>query len=157
MEIPLYLQGNYASVAWGGTNLAKSGCGPTSLAMVMSYLTGETITPPDMIAWSGTAYLTPTGSSWEFFPAAAEHYGVGYRRVKDRTSVVEALENGYPIIAREQPGSFFSPVGHFIVLRGVTYDGLFLVNDPAGKYSVNREFTWDEIERTENFYMIFGE
>ena len=51
----------------------------------------------------------------------------------------------------------FSPVGHFIVLRGVTDDGQFLVNDPAGKYSVNREFTWDEIERTENFYMIFGE
>ena len=101
--------------------------------------------------------MTPTGSSWEFFPAAAAHYGVGYRRVKDRASVVEALENGYPIIAREQPGSFFSPVGHFIVLRGVTDDGQFLVNDPAGKYSVNREFTWDEIERTENFYMIFGE
>lgn len=157
MEIPLYLQGNYASVAWGDTNLAKSGCGPTSLAMVMTYLTGETVTPPDMIAWSGTAYLTPTGSSWNFFPAAAAHYGVGYRRVKDRASVVEALENGYPIIAREQPGSFFSPVGHFIVLRGVTDDGQFWVNDPAGKYSVNREFTWDEIERTENFYMIFGE
>lgn len=157
MEIPLYLQGNYASVQWGDTNLGKSGCGPTCIAMVMTYLTGETVTPPDVIAWSGTAYLTPTGSSWEFFPAAAAHYGVGYRRVKDRASVVEALENGYPIIAREQPGSFFSPVGHFIVLRGVTDDGQFLVNDPAGKYSVNREFTWDEIERTENFYMIFGE
>ena len=38
MEILLYLQGNYASVAWGDTNLAKSGCGPTSLAMVMTYL-----------------------------------------------------------------------------------------------------------------------
>ena len=62
MEIPLYLQGNYASVAWGDTTLAKSGCGPTCLAMVMSYLTGDTITPPDMIAWCGTTYLAPTGS-----------------------------------------------------------------------------------------------
>ena len=157
MEIPLYLQGNYASVAWGDTTLAKSGCGPTCLAMVMSYLTGDTITPPDMIAWCGTTYLAPTGSTWEFFPAAAAHYGVGYRSVHDQASVVEALENGYPIIAREQPGSFFSPVGHFIVLRGVTDDGLFLVNDPAGKYPVNREFTWAEIERPQNFYMIFGE
>lgn len=48
-------------------------------------------------------------------------------------------------------------MGHFIVLRGVTDDGLFLVNDPAGKYPVNREFTWAEIERPQNFYMIFGE
>lgn len=54
-------------------------------------------------------------------------------------------------------GKLFSPVGHFIVLRGVTDDGLFLVNDPAGKYPVNREFTWAEIERPQNFYMIFGE
>ena len=61
------------------------------------------------------------------------------------------------MIAREQPVSFFSPVGHFIVLRGVTDDGAFLVNDPAGKYSVNREFTWEEIDRPQNFYMIFGE
>lgn len=157
MDIPLYLQGNYASAAWGDTNLAKSGCGPTCLAMVMSYLTGETVIPPDMIAWSGTAYLAPTGSSWEFFPAAASHYGVGYRSVTDQAGVVQALENGYPVIAREQPGSFFSSVGHFIVLRGVTDDGTFLVNDPAGKYSVNREFAWDEINRPQNFYMIFGE
>lgn len=157
MEIPLYLQGNYTSVAWGNTNLGKSGCGPTCLAMVMSYLLGQTITPPDMIAWCGTAYLAPSGSSWEFFPAAAKHYGVGFRTVHDEASVTEALENGYPVIAREQPGSFFSPVGHFIVLRGVTDDGAFLVNDPAGKYSVNREFTWEEIDRPQNFYMIFGE
>lgn len=157
LEIPLYLQGNYTSVVWGDTNLGRSGCGPTSLAMVMTYLTGETITPPDMIAWSGTAYLAPTGSSWEFFPAAAAHYGVGYRKVRDQESVVQALESGYPVIAREQPGSFFSSVGHFIVLRGVTGDGKFLVNDPAGKYPVNREFTWAEIDRPQNFYMIFGE
>lgn len=157
MEIPLYLQGNYASVAWGNTNLSKSGCGPTCLAMVMTYLTGETVTPPDMIAWCGTAYLAPSGSSWEFFPAAAKHYGVGFRTVHDEASVTEALENGYPVIAREQPGSFFSPVGHFIVLRGVTDEGAFLVNDPAGKYSVNRKFTWEEIDRPQNFYMIFGE
>lgn len=157
MDIPLYLQANYTSVPWGDTNLGKSGCGPTCLAMVMTYLTGETVTPPDVIAWSGTTYLAPTGSSWEFFPAAASHYGVGYRSVKDQASVVEALENGYTIIAREQPGSFFSPVGHFIVLRGVTDDGKFLVNDPAGKYPVNREFTWEEIDRPQNFYMIFGE
>ena len=70
MEIPLYLQGNYASVAWGDTTLAKSGCGPTCLAMVMSYLTGDTITPPDMIAWCGTTYLAPTGSTWEFFSSS---------------------------------------------------------------------------------------
>ena len=54
MEIPLYLQGNYASVAWGDTTLAKSGCGPTCLAMVMSYLTGDTSNPAgyDCMVWN---------------------------------------------------------------------------------------------------------
>ncbi len=46
MEIPLYLQGNYASVAWGDTTLAKVRMWAYLSAMVMSYLTGDTITPP---------------------------------------------------------------------------------------------------------------
>lgn len=159
MEIPLYLQGSYKGAAWGDTNLADSGCGPTSLAMVVSYLQDKTVTPADIIAWCGTSYLAATGSgygsSWELFPAAAKHYGLGYRRVTDKGSVDTALLNGCPVIAREKAGSFFSARGHFIVLRGVTEDGHYLVNDPAAKYSVNREFTWSELDRPENFYMVF--
>ena len=45
MKIPHYLQTDYANVPYGSSNIAACGCGPTSFAMVASYLTGTTITP----------------------------------------------------------------------------------------------------------------
>lgn len=160
MEIPHYIQGNYSGVAWGNTDIGTSGCGPTCLAMVVSYLQEEPVTPVQVIGWCGTAYLASTGSgygsSWELFPAAAGNYGIGYRKTVDRSAVDAALDSGCPVIAREAPGSFFSSVGHFIVIRGITDAGTYLVNDPAAKYPVNREFTWEEISRPGNFYMIFS-
>ena len=56
MKIPHYLQTDYANVPYGSSNIAACGCGPTSFAMVASYLTGTTITPADAVAWCGNSY-----------------------------------------------------------------------------------------------------
>lgn len=44
MQIPHYLQTDYGNIPYGGGSIASSGCGPTSFAMIASYLTGTTIT-----------------------------------------------------------------------------------------------------------------
>ena len=160
MEIPVYYQANYAATAWGDSNIAVSGCGPTSLAMIMSYFTGDTITPPDILAACGGAfYVSGLGAAHEIFPWAANYYGVSYKRVGagSKAEVDAALESGKPVIAREHPGSVFSQKGHFIVLRGITEDGMYLVNDPAAHHPINTEFSWSQVDNPENFYMIFGQ
>ena len=159
MEIPVYYQANYGATAWGDSNIATSGCGPTSLAMIMSYFTGDTITPPDILAACGGAfYVSGLGAAHEIFPWAANYYGVSYTRVGagSKAAVDAALESGKPVIAREHPGSVFSKKGHFIVLRGITDDGMYLVNDPAAHHPINTEFSWSQVDNPENFYMIFG-
>lgn len=160
MQIPHYLQTDYGDIPYGGGSIASSGCGPTSFAMVASYLTGTAITPIDAVAWCGNSYYMPgAGTYWSYFEAAASHFGCGsVRQTGDANEVLQALSEGHPVISSQRAGLFTSG-GHFIVLRGVTGSGKVLVNDPndsSAKNYINREFDIaSEINSTANAYWIF--
>ena len=72
----------WASLPWGGGNIASSGCGPTSMAMVLTNLTGQRITPKDTTGnnpddnWCGpqSYYVPDAGTGFNYYPAAASHY-----------------------------------------------------------------------------------
>lgn len=160
MQIPHYLQTDYGNIPYGGGSIATSGCGPTSFAMVASYLTGKTITPVDAVSWCGNSYYKPgVGTYWSYFAAAARHFGCGsVTQTNDPNRVLKALSEGHPVISSQSAG-LFTRGGHFIVLRGVTASGKVLVNDPndsASKNYINREFDMmSEIHATASAYWIF--
>lgn len=160
MKIPHYLQTDYANVPYGSSNIAACGCGPTSFAMVASYLTGTTITPADAVAWCGNSYYVwGTGTSWSYFEAAAKHFGCGaVRESYDANEVLKALSEGHPVISSQHAG-LFTRGGHFIVLRGVENGNKVLVNDPndsEAKNYINRSFDMaSEVDITSDAYFIF--
>ena len=160
MQIPHYLQTDYGNIPYGGGSIATSGCGPTSFAMVASYLTGKAITPVDAVSWCGNSYYKPgVGTYWSYFAAAASHFGCGsVTQTNDPNRVLKALSEGHPVISSQSAG-LFTRGGHFIVLRGVTASGKVLVNDPndsASKNYINREFDMmSEIHATASAYWIF--
>jgi len=160
MQIPHYLQTDYGNIPYGGGSIASSGCGPTSFAMIASYLTDTTITPADAVAWCGNSYYMPgVGTYWSYFQAAANHFGCGsVTQTSDANQVLQALSEGHPVISSQRAGLFTSG-GHFIVLRGVTADSKVLVNDPndnSSKNYINREFDMmSEVHATSNAYWIF--
>ncbi len=160
MQIPHYLQTDYGNIPYGGGSIASSGCGPTSFAMVASYLTGTTITPVDAVSWCGDSYYMPgVGTYWSYFAAAAAHFGCGsVTQTNDANTVLKALSEGRPVISSQSAGLFTS-AGHFIVLRGVTANGKVLINDPndsMAKNYINREFDMmSEIHATASAYWIF--
>ena len=160
MQIPHYLQTDYGNIPYGGGSIATSGCGPTSFAMVASYLTGKAITPVDAVSWCGNSYYKPgVGTYWSYFAAAASHFGCGsVTHTNDPNKVLKALSEGHPVISSQSAG-LFTRGGHFIVLRGVTASGKVLVNDPndsASKNYINREFDMmSEIHATASAYWIF--
>lgn len=160
MQIPHFLQTDYSHIPYGGGSIASSGCGPTSFAMIASYLTGTTITPIDAVAWCGNSYYMPgSGTYWSYFQAAATHFGCGsVTQTSDHNQVLKALSEGHPVISSQSPGLFTSG-GHFIVLRGVTASGKVLVNDPndsPSKNYINREFDMmSEIHISSRAYWIF--
>lgn len=161
-----YYQDDYADVAYGSSNLAKCGCGPTCFAMVATHLSGETITPPDAVAWCGNAYYAwdkngdPLGTSWTYFNAAAKHFALPrtVKQVSSFSEVENALQTGKLVISSQGPGLFTSS-GHFIVLTRME-NGLIYVNDPNKKNAVDkgyndRAFTVSEITQAAKQYWIF--
>ena len=164
MGIPRYYQGDYANVVLGGDRtVATSGCGFTSAAMVVSYLTGENITPAELVDdWSRAYYIYNGGMSWGFPSAAARHYNLGSVTAVGRNStdaVINALRNNQPVMCSQGPG-LFTRGGHIIVLSGITSDGKIIVNDPNSNNAINKDynnrpFDISEINAAAKQYWIF--
>lgn len=129
-EVPHYFQSYYPKVRYGDSNLRKSGCGITCVAMVFSYLLDKEMSPADLAA-EYTRYKVDGGSSYSLFPDSAEDYGITIEaQVYKWEPVVEALKEGKVVIANAKEKSVFTDGGHFIVLYGITEDGKILVKDP---------------------------
>lgn len=162
LTIPLYYQQDYPDVylnAGAGRTIASSGCGFTSVAMIVSYLTGKTITPREMIAdWSRAYYVLGAGMSWDFPAAAAKKYNLKVTEVASINQAMTALQQGKPVL-NSQGAGLFTSAGHLIVLRGVV-NGHILVNDPnksnaVGKGYTDRLFTPSEVSASSQKYWVF--
>lgn len=162
MQIPLYYQyqSPWGQIKFGDGNIASSGCSITSLAMVLSYLKGTTITPAELASWAGNRYhVAGQGQSWGIFPAAASKWSIHCTSLgNSMNNVLAALEDEKPVIARVGKGTF-TKKGHFIVLRGITADGKILVNDPndsSSKRHFYRSFDVGLIKREATQYWSFN-
>ena len=139
-----YYQGDYSNVSYGyGTSIASAGCGPTSMAMVLTYLTGDTIDPPMTADFSlkNGFRVEGNGTSWDYFPAIARKYNIECESsAPDASKVINDLSNGKVMILSMAPGDF-TRGGHFIALRGITDNGQVIVADPASRE--RSSVTWD--------------
>ena len=140
---------NQADEAWrskpfGVDPIGSHGCGPTSLSMAVSGLTGELVTPEEMAAWTASAgYAAPhSGSYLEIVQGTAEHFGLDCAPVTelDAETLRETLGAGGVMVALMGPGHF-TRGGHFILLHGVTLSGDILVADPYSRE--NSLMPWD--------------
>lgn len=144
--IPVYFQWQqeWGYASYGTGNIAMDGCGPTSLSMVASALTGDySLTPKkiaDMAVENGY-YLEGTGTDWNLMSEGADRLGLNWEEPEwSAKSILGHLEAGHPVICSMGPGDF-TDQGHFIVLTGKTSDGKILVNDPNSR--VNSRKKWD--------------
>lgn len=139
MKIPIIYQFDYKKTVCtiGGErkSVSTSGCGATSMSMVIRYLTGDSSqTPYTLFKWAyKEGYYSGDGLGHGAVSAMGKLYGITGSWVgKDGKKIVAALTSGHPVIAHMGPG-IFTKGGHYIVLRGVTEDGKILVNDPNSK------------------------
>lgn len=157
-----YYQDDYANVAYGSSNIAACGCGPTCFAMIASTINQTRITPEDAVRWCGNAYYVwNLGTSWSYFEAAKNYFDLNctIRTTDNIDSVESALRAGALVISSQTAGIFTSG-GHFIVLAGINSDGGIIVKDPNKNNAVNRgyndrTFTKDEISASALNYWIF--
>ena len=128
----------WAGVKYGSGTVGPAGCGPSAMAMIITNLTGQNVTPTDTATYGaahGTAVdsATSAGSYHNIHQVLGDHYGLTYTHLaKDVTVINQGLRDGGLVIMAGSGSVPFTSLGHFIVIRAVTASGKWLIGDSNG-------------------------
>ena len=152
----------YTSVGDSSQTIGKSGCGPTSAAMVVTAIKG-TITPPEM----GDLFVqygyrsANSGTYWSAFRWVADVFDIGYQETSSLDTAIDLVRNNNYVIVSCANG-LFTTGGHFIVIVGIDgdtlkiydpylYSGKFDTSTRRGKVTVSGNTVYCSIENFRNY------
>jgi hypothetical protein len=141
-----YDQGDYSE------RMARFGCGPDSMAMVVATEANDSsITPPVIGKQLSPEYWIPgSGTLAAGFHHISKRYGVQSEHANKHESkdvlvglqkAKDILWDGGLAIIHADPGHFTS-AGHYMVLKAVRSDGRFKIADPNGAPGRDSEVRW---------------
>lgn len=149
-EYPLFLQWDkrWGCLAYGDdSNVAISGCGPTTLAMAVVALTGNEEATPAAIAKFAMQegfYMSGTGTMWSLMTEGAVAYGVRSEQINiSQIEIKQHLDQGDIVICSVRQGDFTTG-GHFILLYDYDDEG-FSINDPFSLYRSDQKWDYGKI------------
>lgn len=139
---------NQADAAWNdnGYQIKSSGCGPSAMAVCISSLTDQWVTPVDTTVWAyKNGYYSGAGASHEMVPALAKQYklecnGLG----SDVSKVRDALKKKHSVVALMGPG-YFTRKGHFIVLVAIDENDQVTVADVGSRQRTQYKYPLKEV------------
>ena len=150
--VVLYKQGyaGWEDEPFGGGTIASDGCCPTAIAMVLSYFTGTEITPVQIAGEYNTDYYRNVNSGSygaRMCAGAGADYGITVVAAAEALTgeeIITALSQGAKIVMSMKPdngGGRYASVYHYVVLAGLTDDGLVIVNNPG----ITTDVSYDDI------------
>ncbi len=129
---------------YGSDPIGTHGCGPTAMAMLISSMTDYQVDPVTMAGWAVRhGYYSRGGGSYHaLIPAAARAYGLTVTSATDRTvtGLTNQLKAGKVLVILVRQGHFTTS-GHFMIVRGLSPEGKFLLADPQS--FENSTALWD--------------
>lgn len=141
------------------TTIGIAGCGPTSMTMILTAITGKAVDIHDVIKVSADAgmYVPGAGSSWLVGPTVAKHYGLKATKLPHTVEAVnQAVRAGGIVLMSGRGPVPFTAGGHYIHIRGIASDGKWMIGDSAHKDA--NEKSWDPnfilSYSADNFYSI---
>ena len=158
---PYYSQrdSRWARRTYGGYTFAATGCVPTTVAMAISGITGQTVLPTtvaDYLYHSTNEFNKRSyGTTSHGIVLAARHWGLKTDVLGSTAAVREALAMGYHVLGAVGTSVFANyPVTHELVMRGYN-NGMTYVMDPYnannnGYYSVDYLFRVRSLDPTDN-------
>lgn len=119
-----------------GTTVKIAGCGPTSMAMIVSELTGQAHRPDDFVKDAlSHGQWNRNGASWSMFKYFADKYNLPYQEAGSYDKFQQMAAQGIPQAVSGQKrgvsGSPFTSGGHIITVLGTDGNGNYIVNDPV--------------------------
>lgn len=166
VEQPIsFLQGDnewgsesYSVIGSRSQTIATSGCGPTSMAMVLNYYVDESITPiqTSIFALENNHRTRYDGTSWAYFEDMANEYDLEFLQT---ASSVEALEwmntQEDPLVICSMGPGLWTSAGHFILLWDVE-NGVAHINDPASTKQSRTENSYNYMASQCKQYFCFN-
>lgn len=150
-DVPLFLQWDrrWGYRIYGKEMIGLSGCGPTSLAMVIRHFDSDsTVNPYDVAKYSqDNGYVSADNfTSWKLFETGLSKYGLESQDVIPvEAKMKKALDDNKILIVSVKPGTF-TERGHIIVINGYNKNGDFLINDPNSIVNTNKTWSFDELK-----------
>lgn len=133
----IYMQcdNQWGSSAFGSSTICEAGCGPAAMAMIITALTGKTVTP-DMTARDGSdAYVPGSGSSYSLPSILAKTYDIRTESIPNTVDDYNKVLNKGGMIWLCGAGPLpFSDNGHCVGIRGRTSNGKWLTFDSSQGY-----------------------
>ena len=128
-----------------GDSIGIYGCGPASLAMIASTVTGRDINPYEAAEamYQKGLYLPAQGSSHAIMTDGLAHFSVKSEGFYEYTpeAVISELKKGNYFVLLTKKGIFSKSTGHFIVLAGLDENGKVLIADSNSVSNSQR--SWD--------------
>ncbi len=136
-EVVYYDQTDYKNKFCGLSNqtISSSGCGVTSMAMILSTFVDSSYTPVRVMEEAyGGKYCGSgiSGTSVDFFRFSAQKHNLDYQGVGkkgDMQVVLDALKSGNSLVVAHMGQGTFTNSGHYIVLTKVNEKGQVYVLD----------------------------
>lgn len=124
----------WASHPYGSSTVQRSGCGPTSMAMLIDSVTNNSVTPDETADWSTNngGYISGAGTSWDYFAKQGKVYGINMEETTDYDgTLLPALQDNRPAILSGQGSRPFSSGGHLVFAVNADKDGNVRINNPG--------------------------
>ena len=112
-------------------------CGPTALAMAMSYYNGQNVSQLSTKMYTATG-CTKSGSGYDGLLNAAKKNGFPNAKWNSgctQSWVRQKLQEGQPLVAHVR--------NHFVVIKGIDNNGNVILNEPAKSY-VEETQSWSK-------------
>lgn len=148
VNIPYYIQWDdkWGYQEYGTEIIGSAGCAPTSLAMVISGLTGNKVTPSEVAKISSeNGHAGSYGTGWDFYPFIANEFNLNIEEIPvDMAKIRDEIDKGNIIVVSVGPGTF-TTVGHVMVIVG--YEGNNLkIYDPNSLEKTKQTWKLDNFE-----------
>ncbi|MDO4271371.1 MAG: phage tail tip lysozyme [Candidatus Saccharibacteria bacterium] len=131
----------WANSSFGSSTVCPSGCGPSAMAMIITALTGKSVTP-DMTAKVGSSsYVPGAGSSHDLPENIDDHFGVKAEKIENSVSSInEVLNKGGMVWMCGAGPNPFTSGGHCVAVRARNSEGKWLFFDSAGGRDPNAAY-----------------
>ena len=116
------------------STMSDGGCGPTSLAIVASQLSGMSINPGEIGRYAAqSGYITDGGANAGLFTDGATRLGMSSYELPNGRSLLNSIASGTPTIISGVSNSSNDPytrAGHIVVANGIDAAGNVVIKDP---------------------------